>query len=81
MSRKRAFAAAVLHVARPCQRSSGISTIIVIISHQKHTGTPDAGTFETSDAGDGIRTHELLRDKDLNLTPLTRLGDSRKHTP
>ena len=28
-------------------------------------------------AGDGIRTHELLRDKVLNLTPLTRLGDSR----
>ena len=31
-------------------------------------------------AGDGIRTHELLRDKDLNLTPLTRLGDSRTGT-
>ncbi len=30
-----------------------------------------------SGAGSGIRTHELLGDKALNLTPLTRLGDSR----
>ncbi len=32
---------------------------------------------KTNDAGGGIRTHELLRDRVLNPAPLTRLGDTR----
>jgi hypothetical protein len=41
---------------------------------------PSSGLFaalDMNDAGGGIRTHELLRDEVLSLTPLTRLGDPR----
>ncbi len=36
-------------------------------------------TRKFCNAGGGIRTHELLKDRVLSPAPLTRLGNSRMH--
>ena len=58
------------HFAKNALKNTGFHVIII---YQK--------TFLNDiywlNAGDGIWTHEPLRDKSLSLTPLTKLGDSR----